>query len=311
MSVIIAAYNRSGMLRHAIESVRNSTFDEWELLVIGDYCTDDSEAVALSFGDPRIRFVNLPENTGGQSAPNNAGAELAGGEFIAFLNQDDLYLPEHLGRGVDHLRRSGADFAWTAAASLLPASQEQLTAGDWTCDVIGVPPRTVFEPVVFLVASTWIMRRETCRKVGPWKPADRVFTTPSQDWLLRASKSGIRMEFIPNITVLVIFSGARKGSYNLASFPEHEFFSKQILSSPQFREDLFHRCAVNQCRKYNHHYWFDPVPMRLGRVVVRAVQRTAERMGSHPHAPASFLRFGWRGGRVRYLRRKVGLDPLD
>ncbi len=311
MSVIVAAYNRSGMLRHAIESVRNSTFTEWELLVIGDHCTDDSEAVALSFGDPRIRFVNLPENSGGQSAPNNVGVELARGEFIAFLNQDDLYLPEHLGRSVDHLRRSGADFAWTAAASLVPASEAQLKAGDWTCEVIGVPPRMVFEPLVFLVASTWIMRCETSRKVGSWKPADHVFTTPSQDWLLRAGKSGIRMDFIANISVLVIFSGARKGSYSSAEFPEHEFFSKQIGSNPHFREDLFHRCAVNQCRKYNDHYWFDPVPMRLARVVVRTVQRTAGRMGSHPHAPASFLRFGWRGGRVRYLRRKVGLDPLE
>jgi len=53
VSIIIATYNRSRVLRHAIESVRNSRFADWELIVVGDACTDDTAACVAAFGDPR------------------------------------------------------------------------------------------------------------------------------------------------------------------------------------------------------------------------------------------------------------------
>src|SRR5437879_999756 len=96
VTIVTATYNRSEVLKHAIRSVLGSTLSDWELLVVGDGCTDDTELCVTSFGDPRIRFVNLPKNTGGQSAPNNLGMELARGRYIAFLNHDDLILNHHL-----------------------------------------------------------------------------------------------------------------------------------------------------------------------------------------------------------------------
>src|SRR5581483_1041903 len=86
VSVVIATFNRSNVLRFAIESVRWQTYPDWELIVVGDCCTDDTEEVVRSFNDPRVRFVNLPRNHGEQSVPNNFGCDLAQGEYIAFLN---------------------------------------------------------------------------------------------------------------------------------------------------------------------------------------------------------------------------------
>ena len=73
VSVIIATYNRSRVLAHAIESVRYSTVSNWELIVVGDHCTDDTAAIVASFDDPRITFINLPQNVGEQSGANNEG----------------------------------------------------------------------------------------------------------------------------------------------------------------------------------------------------------------------------------------------
>ena len=73
VSVIIATYQRPQVLRRAIESVRASTTADWEVVVVGDACTDDTEAVVRRFGDRRIRFSNLERNFGEQSGPNNAG----------------------------------------------------------------------------------------------------------------------------------------------------------------------------------------------------------------------------------------------
>jgi GT2 family glycosyltransferase len=59
--------------------VRAQTRSDWELIVVGDACTDDTADVVATFPDPRIRFVNLPENVGEQSGPNNEGVRLGHG----------------------------------------------------------------------------------------------------------------------------------------------------------------------------------------------------------------------------------------
>ncbi|HEX9167457.1 MAG TPA: glycosyltransferase, partial [Roseiarcus sp.] len=73
VSVIIATYNWSTALRLAVHSVLGQTLQAFEILVVGDACTDDSEAVVAAFGDARIRWLNLAQNAGSQSGPNNAG----------------------------------------------------------------------------------------------------------------------------------------------------------------------------------------------------------------------------------------------
>src|SRR5690606_24951720 len=93
VSVVMATYNRSNIIVYAIESLRANTLQDWELIVVGDCCTDDTETVVSAFGDQRIRFINLPENCGEQSGPNNFGVGLARGKYLAFLNHDDMWFP--------------------------------------------------------------------------------------------------------------------------------------------------------------------------------------------------------------------------
>src|SRR5687767_11682012 len=109
VSVVTATYHRPAALRFAIESVLAQSFTDWELIVVGDGCTDHTAAVVAGFTDPRIRFVNLGANSGDQAIPNNVGVALARGRCIAFLNHDDLWWPDHLASGLAALRRTGAD----------------------------------------------------------------------------------------------------------------------------------------------------------------------------------------------------------
>ena len=96
VSIITATHNRSNVLAYTLESVQRSTVADWEHLVIGDACTDDTALVTAGLGDARVRFHNLAENFGEQSGPNNAGFALSRGSYIAYLNHDDLWFPDHL-----------------------------------------------------------------------------------------------------------------------------------------------------------------------------------------------------------------------
>jgi glycosyltransferase involved in cell wall biosynthesis len=100
VSVVIATYNWSSVLRFAIASVLAQSFRDFELLVVGDCCSDDSETVVRSFNDNRVSWHNLEENYGNQFGPNNQGLALACGRYIAYLGHDDLWHPDHLTVGV-------------------------------------------------------------------------------------------------------------------------------------------------------------------------------------------------------------------
>lgn len=83
VTVIIPTYNWSSVLPYSIGSVLRQGFGDFELLVIGDGCTDDSGDVVGGIADPRVRWINRPVNAGHQLAPNNEGIRRARGGVIA------------------------------------------------------------------------------------------------------------------------------------------------------------------------------------------------------------------------------------
>ena len=100
VSAITRTYDRARWLRGAIESVLGQGFPGLEAIVVDDGSTDDTPAVAASFGD-RIRY-HRQENRG-RAAAWNAGVALARGEYLAWLDSDDLWLPGRLARQVPML----------------------------------------------------------------------------------------------------------------------------------------------------------------------------------------------------------------
>ena len=83
VTVIIPTFNWCSVLPFSIGSVLRQTFTDFELLVVGDACTDDSEAVVSAVGDTRVRWINLTTHVGHQSGPNNAALRGARGRLVA------------------------------------------------------------------------------------------------------------------------------------------------------------------------------------------------------------------------------------
>ncbi len=93
VSVVIATYNRAGLLKETIESVLKQTFRDFELIVVDDGSTDDTEEVLKSYGD-RLRF--LRQENRGPSAARNLGISLARASWISIQDSDDICAPSHL-----------------------------------------------------------------------------------------------------------------------------------------------------------------------------------------------------------------------
>jgi glycosyltransferase involved in cell wall biosynthesis len=113
VSVIIPTYNRRALVQEAIDSVLAQTFTDYELIVIDDGSTDGTGEQLARYGDG-LTYV-WRENQG-ESAARNHGITLSRGRYIAFLDSDDLWLPEKLARQVPVLERSpdvGLVYCWT------------------------------------------------------------------------------------------------------------------------------------------------------------------------------------------------------
>lgn len=99
VSVCLASYNSGGYLEAAVKSVVDQTYENWELIIVDDCSTDNTQevvaGVASRLGDPRIRFVSNPVRLGMVANWNHA-VELANGQFIKVLGQDDILKPDCL-----------------------------------------------------------------------------------------------------------------------------------------------------------------------------------------------------------------------
>lgn len=312
VSIVLATYNCSHLAKFAIESVLGNTFRDWELIVVGDACTDDTEHVVGSFDDRRITFRNLATNSGEQSVPNNHGVQLARGRYIAFLNQDDLYFPDHLSAAVEDLERTHADLLWVPCAVIRPSTPEAIAEDRWEAELFGVAPTSDYSPHAFYFASSWVFRRELSDRVGPWRRPHEVYVTPSQDWLFRAWRSGANLRFSPHVSVLVIPSGTRRNSYlNRVTF-EHEYFASQMRGNPLFRERLMESAAITTVQSCRHELVKQP-GAGIARAVAVPVAALLTRFDVHPASvrmilsPGAGLRFGGKGKRVEAIRRFTGL----
>jgi glycosyl transferase family 2 len=273
VSVVTATYNWSEVLRWAIRSVRAQDYPRWEMIVVGDCCTDDSAAVVASFGDPRIRWHNRESNAGSQSLPNNDGIALARGELIAYLGHDDLWAPDHLARLVAAQRRAGADLAFSLSEVIGPP-------GSGMRNVSG------FKPDGYrgghLPPSSLLHRRALVERIGGWRDYREIEQPPDTEFLERALASGASFACSWALTAFKLPSAMRRNSYVKRRSHEQEELTRRIEGERAFQLRELGRAVASRAR----HPRSDP-------------NRFAPQVG--PEAG--------KGAYVRAARRVRGLDP--
>ena len=117
VSVIIPCYNQAAFIPKAIASLQTQTFGEWECIVVDDGSTDNTAEVVsnISLREPRVRL--LQKANGGSASARDMGLQQAQGEYIQFLDADDIIAPEKLESQIERMEREGADISYTAFCS--------------------------------------------------------------------------------------------------------------------------------------------------------------------------------------------------
>lgn len=298
VSIITATYNRSNILSFTIRSVLKQDYSDWELLVVGDGCTDDTEQVVNSFQDSRIRFINLPTNFGEQSAPNNEGLRLAKGGYIAFLNHDDLWFPDHLSSSIECLETNDADLV--LAAGFIDHDDEE---NPFNLSGILSKPHGYHPSRLFVPASNWLFKRELIAEVGHWTPASELYLVPSHDWLARVHKLNKKIVPTKKFTVLAVPSSSRKEAYSKRLFKENEWHYTQLTENPYFREEMLAKRLYQRVQFQN-----DDTGVYLKRYLVTKIKNILIRFGVNTMEIRYRKKFG-KGGILKLYRQRRGLEP--
>jgi glycosyltransferase involved in cell wall biosynthesis len=174
VSVVIPTYNYGRYLRDAVDSVLAQTYAPLEVLVIDDGSTDDTADVAASYGD-RIRFIR--QQNAGVGAARNNGIALARGEYLAFLDSDDIWLPQKLEKQI-------ARFEADPELGLVHCGAERFDESGvisvWLDGLEGwIAPRLLdLDAAVITAGSGIVVPKRVAEDVGGFD----VRLPPSEDW---------------------------------------------------------------------------------------------------------------------------------
>ncbi len=204
VSVIIPTYNRAHLIGRAIQSVLDQTYQNFEIIVVDDASTDETEELVKSFSDNRINYVRHQKNKGG-SAARNTGIRAAKGEFIAFFDSDDEWLVEKLKKQIDKFRMSSKKVGVIYCGHCIVGEETQEVVDEVIFSLRG----NVFLNLLKMCitpGSSLVVRRYCFRKAGFFDEA-----LPScQDWdmWIRLSRY-YEFDFIPEILVKYHLHGTR------------------------------------------------------------------------------------------------------
>ncbi|MEO5882988.1 MAG: glycosyltransferase family 2 protein [Caldimonas sp.] len=142
VSIITPAYRAASVIGDTIRSVIAQSHPNWELLIAEDCSPDDTREVVRGWAqtDPRIRLIALEKN-GGPAAARNAALEQAKGRWLAFLDSDDVWVPEKLEKTIAFAKTKNAAFAFTGFRRM---SSDGATVGRY----IEAPPRLTYRQLL-------------------------------------------------------------------------------------------------------------------------------------------------------------------
>lgn len=189
ISCIVPVFNGERYLAEALDSIIAQTYSTLEILIVDDGSTDGTAGVSSSYGK---KVTYIWQANAGPAAARNAGLEAAQGEFVAFLDADDLWHLEKLSRQMEcFLTDPGLEMCLTHMRNF------------WSPELIEEKERhrdpRLTEPWPSYSCCTLLARPSVFTRVGMFNPDLRV--GEDGDWFMRANQQGVRLQMLPEVFV--------------------------------------------------------------------------------------------------------------
>lgn len=285
VTVVIATYNRADTLDYAIQSVLLQTFKNYEVWIVGDRCTDHTEKVVAKYlDDPRINWYNLPENSGYQSKPNNEGIKRARGKYIAYLNHDDLWLPNHLEDNINKIEATSSDFVFSIMQWVYSFTESQ-------ADIPLLPdlPRPP-------EATAVIHKKSVVDKIGYWKDIHETYAYPRTEFFRDAQKANLTFEIVPSLTSLK-FLWDEKNYHDVGPQP---LYMERIKTEPDYINKEMSQMLIRAYQELGKVPTLKRLKLQVGDMVRAALfKRSID--------PAKLKFWLGKGGQIRVWRKRHGL----
>ncbi len=240
-TVVIPCFNRSNILRRALESCVMQTYTNFEVIVVDDGSTEDIESVVTGMSDPRFKYVRQ-ENSGASAARNN-GFSKARGSYIALLDSDDHFLPTKLEVMEREIRINEADM-YVSRASIFKGDNRQ-----WTTPELDLGDSDVSEFMFchyqVVPTSTFVIKKTCTNEI---RFDDSLVVADDLDFIIRFAGSGRTVRMIPD--VLVVYDDSESEG-RLSRYDHGHILNKWIENNrSSFTNKGYHGFRATYLSKY-------------------------------------------------------------
>lgn len=236
VSIIVPTHNRADMLGRALESIKEQTYADWEAIIVANNCHDNTDNVVKEYlQDKRFKFIDVPQPIGAQKA-RNMGIQRARGEYIAFLDDDDEWLPDKAKKQIEFLKNNIEVSALSCWYTVEKCGKAQKVKG---------PPEILFDDLLwdnyFGSFSFCMVRHNVFEEIGLLDE-----TLPScQDWdfwlkVKQKYKTGVISEY------LVLYH--RHYQYRISSFAKSKLIGHERIYSK------YQDYMSEECKKHHYKY---------------------------------------------------------
>jgi glycosyltransferase involved in cell wall biosynthesis len=239
VTIVIPAYNSEKFILPTLQSIQLQSFQNFEVRVVGDGCTDFTEKIVASLNDSRFYWINL-EHTMRSNATNH-GMREARGRYIAHLEHDDLWFPCHLSKLIECLEENQADFVFSWVAAI--GSQK-------TQDTLNPPFLNLSLRGGHTPPSTWLHRKDIIETCGPWRSdIKNLRHFPDTEFFLRLIHHRKKIVFCKSLSVLYFSSTDWRPHHSPKEFPQRKYVEALRKNPEELQRELLLDLALSYANR--------------------------------------------------------------
>lgn len=266
VSIIIPCYKAEKELPAALASISQQTHTHWEIIAINDCWPDNTESILLRFQeahtDREVRFLRHKENKG-LGATRNTGIAAARGAYIAFLDHDDIWEPNHLANGLQTLKSKQGDIYYSS----VKVFNANGTGNEWiwgpTPEDLQRFPETLFGRN-FIQPSSAIFTSCFLKRLGPMDINPKLHFCEDHDYWIRAINLGGNLITSDEVTVRYRYANPDAATAKIPLMIKNDIYvQKKHLKSAYFRKASKHRAISANYRRLANYFWTSNHPKSL------------------------------------------------